>query len=265
LELERERPEEAAAHLEQALILVARSDDGTVRSELCMWAARAIADQCEAALVRGRSPDVESMRRRCDEVVATARAAIVEFETRGGGPTPRMLAAHAQATAERSRLSQSDPELWDAAARGWEIAHEPYPEAYCRWREAEAVLEGRVSRVRAADALNRAWQISRQLGLGPLSARIVRLAQRGRLELQDDAPPAPSIESQAGAELGLTAREVEVLGQLAAGRSDREIGEALFISKKTVSVHVSNVLRKLSVAGRVEAGKIGQAHGLGAA
>ena len=63
-------------------------------------------------------------------------------------------------------------------------------------------------------------------------------------------------------ELGLTTREVEILEQLAGGRSDREIGEALFISKKTVSVHVSNVLRKLAVANRFEAAKIGQAHGL---
>jgi DNA-binding NarL/FixJ family response regulator len=62
--------------------------------------------------------------------------------------------------------------------------------------------------------------------------------------------------------LGLTAREVEVLGQLAAGKSDREIGETLYISKKTVSVHVSNVLRKLAVANRIEAGKIAHAHGL---
>jgi hypothetical protein len=46
--------------------------------------------------------------------------------------------------------------------------------------------------------------------------------------------------------------------------SDKEIGESLFISKKTVSVHVSNVLRKLAVANRYEAGRIGQLHGLGA-
>ena len=65
------------------------------------------------------------------------------------------------------------------------------------------------------------------------------------------------------ADLGLTPREVEVLGQLAAGRTDGEIAEALFISKKTASVHVSNLLRKLEVANRVEAGRIGQAQGLG--
>jgi DNA-binding NarL/FixJ family response regulator len=66
-----------------------------------------------------------------------------------------------------------------------------------------------------------------------------------------------------GSDLGLTPREVEVLGLLAQGRTDREIAELLFISRKTASVHVSNLLRKLEVASRIEAGRIGQAHGLG--
>src|SRR4029077_10774959 len=45
--------------------------------------------------------------------------------------------------------------------------------------------------------------------------------------------------------MGLTAREVEVLRLVATGRSNREIGDALFISRKTASVHVSNILSKL--------------------
>ncbi|WP_216858366.1 response regulator transcription factor, partial [Actinomadura verrucosospora] len=53
--------------------------------------------------------------------------------------------------------------------------------------------------------------------------------------------------------LGLTPRETEVLRLVAAGRSNREIAEALFISVKTASVHVSNILGKLGVAGRGEA------------
>ena len=56
-----------------------------------------------------------------------------------------------------------------------------------------------------------------------------------------------------------------MLGHLTAGSTDREIAEALFISKKTASVHVSNLLRKLEAGSRIEAGKIGRAHGLGAA
>ena len=64
-------------------------------------------------------------------------------------------------------------------------------------------------------------------------------------------------------DLGLTSREVEVLGQLAVGKTDAQIAVQLFISKKTVSVHVSNLLRKLDVANRFEAGEIGQQVGLG--
>ena len=63
------------------------------------------------------------------------------------------------------------------------------------------------------------------------------------------------------AQLGLTPREAEVLALVAAGRSNRQIAQALFISPKTVGVHVSNILAKLGVAGRVEAAAI--AHRLG--
>ncbi|MER7370746.1 response regulator transcription factor, partial [Nonomuraea wenchangensis] len=56
-----------------------------------------------------------------------------------------------------------------------------------------------------------------------------------------------------GQPLGLTARELEVLREVTNGRSNREIAETLVISVKTVSVHVSNILAKLGVAGRGEA------------
>ena len=55
------------------------------------------------------------------------------------------------------------------------------------------------------------------------------------------------------APLGLTARELEVLELVAAGRSNREIAAELFISAKTASVHVSNILAKLGVGSRGEA------------
>ena len=60
---------------------------------------------------------------------------------------------------------------------------------------------------------------------------------------------------------GLTEREREVLAALAAGQTNREIADELFISAKTASVHVSNILRKLDVEGRQEAARI--AHRLG--
>jgi DNA-binding NarL/FixJ family response regulator len=102
----------------------------------------------------------------------------------------------------------------------------------------------------------------RALRAEPLGNRVRNLAQRARIVLRDDDNVEADPRVAAGAELGLTPREVEVLGHVTAGRSDREIGATLFISTKTVSVHVSNVLRKLGVANRIEAGRIGQTHGL---
>ncbi|NVI90343.1 response regulator transcription factor, partial [Actinomadura sp. BRA 177] len=67
------------------------------------------------------------------------------------------------------------------------------------------------------------------------------------------APTRRCGRGRASAPLGLTPREFEVLRLVAEGRSNRDIAEALFISVKTASVHVSNILGKLDVASRGEA------------
>jgi DNA-binding CsgD family transcriptional regulator len=80
----------------------------------------------------------------------------------------------------------------------------------------------------------------------------------------DDALPAGSIaeafvgppEARSDAAFGLSNREREVLGLIVQGRTNREIGERLFISQKTVGVHVGNILSKLGVSGRVEAAMV---------
>ena len=64
------------------------------------------------------------------------------------------------------------------------------------------------------------------------------------------------------ARLGLTAREAEVLALVASGSSNRQLGAALYISEKTASVHVSNILRKLGVTSRVDAAAIAQRLGV---
>jgi DNA-binding NarL/FixJ family response regulator len=62
--------------------------------------------------------------------------------------------------------------------------------------------------------------------------------------------------------LGLTSREAEVLNLVAAGKTNREIGTELFVSDKTASVHVSNILRKLGVSSRVDAAAVAQRVGV---
>jgi DNA-binding NarL/FixJ family response regulator len=112
-------------------------------------------------------------------------------------------------------------------------------------------------------AAQTAWETAVRLKAAPLQARIERLAQRGRLTLAvADVDAGDAERTRLAEELGLTTRELEVLGHLALGRTDREIADALFISRKTASVHVSNILRKLDAANRVEAGAIGQRAGL---
>jgi DNA-binding CsgD family transcriptional regulator/tetratricopeptide (TPR) repeat protein len=66
-------------------------------------------------------------------------------------------------------------------------------------------------------------------------------------------PPTPHRRTDT---FGLSGREREVLALVAQGRTNREIGERLFISQKTVGVHVGNILSKLEVSGRVEAAAV---------
>jgi DNA-binding CsgD family transcriptional regulator len=119
-----------------------------------------------------------------------------------------------------------------------------------------AALAGQGDREAAAGPLREAAATADQLG-----ARLVRrwvddLARRAHIRLLDGVGGLPDRSH------GLTSREREVLRLIAAGSSNRQIGEALFISTKTASVHVSNILAKLGAAGRGEAAAIAYREGL---
>jgi len=143
--------------------------------------------------------------------------------------------------------------VWDEAAQAWETADEPYPLAVTLLRSAEAAL-GAGDRDGGAIRLRRAAELAQRLGAGPLRDDIAVLARRARITLgqRGDAAEARGQEPEPE-RLGLTARELEVLRLVAAGRSNREIAGELFISVKTASVHVSNILGKLGVTSRGEA------------
>ena len=145
---------------------------------------------------------------------------------------------------------------WDAAAAAWDRAGQPYELAVAMLRAAEAAMAGG-DRGGAARRLRRAADLADQLGAGPLAGEIGVLARSARLTLR----PGHDESSSGSPRLGLTAREFEVLRLVAAGRSNPEIAAELFISAKTASVHVSNILAKLGVSGRGEAAA--EAHRLG--
>ena len=116
---------------------------------------------------------------------------------------------------------------------------------------------------RPPHTFGRAADIADQLGARPLREQAEWLARRARLTLAGDpAAQAADPGEQARHKYGLTARELEVLRLLAAGRTNRAIAAELFISVKTASVHVSNIMAKLGVASRGEAAAIAYRLGL---
>jgi DNA-binding CsgD family transcriptional regulator len=161
---------------------------------------------------------------------------------------------HAKAEAEWSRLQgRSDPKAWLAAVEGFSYGH-VYEVARCRWRLAEALLGGG-DREEATVAAQAAHETAVRLGAAPLQAALELLARRGRLDLSIGLPPERGLA-------GLTPREVEVLRLLVEGRSNRQIAEELFISGKTVSVHVTRILAKLGVHSRRDAAVLARELGL---
>jgi ATP/maltotriose-dependent transcriptional regulator MalT len=175
----------------------------------------------------------------------------------------RLLAAFSDAGAGVGARQPEDADgepvellaAWDEAAAAWTILGEPYPLSETLLHAAETALASG-DRDGAAVRLRRAVPLADELGAHPLAEQIAILARRARIRLTgDDASEGqqPGDPGAGGGELGLTERELEVLRLVAAGRSNREIAAELFISPKTASVHVSNILGKLGVASRGEA------------
>ena len=163
----------------------------------------------------------------------------------------------AWARAEASRLElASDPAAWTETGGRLEGSGGPSPgRTRAGGRRRPGSTPGWTRRHRRP--ARRAYR-----GVGAGRGRLVqeceRLAGWHRIDLVAEPVEA---EPNALDRYGLTPREVEVLAGLSAGRTNQEIADELFISVKTASVHVSNILRKLEVGGRQEAARV--AHRLG--
>jgi DNA-binding CsgD family transcriptional regulator/tetratricopeptide (TPR) repeat protein len=148
-------------------------------------------------------------------------------------------------------------EDWLAVAEAWR-GHGLRPrEAYARWRAAEAFVRAD-DRASAEVSVRAAYELAQ--GIGWVGARdaLASLARRARLDLGTTGRTALSPADR----FGLTARELDVVALLAEGRTNRQIADTLFISAKTASVHVSNILAKLGVSNRGEAAAVARRFGL---
>uniref|UniRef100_UPI00403FD676 helix-turn-helix transcriptional regulator n=1 Tax=Streptomyces sp. DG1A-41 TaxID=3125779 RepID=UPI00403FD676 len=209
----------------------------------------------EAAAAEADARALPAARDGRAEVLESIFGAVKRLTTNA----PVWLAHEKWVRAELHRAeSRSTPDIWSEVVTAFEPLERPYDLARVRYRLAESLLTGggeADERDRATELLRLAHAVARHLGARPLADAATALAQRARLPLTPATEPdlAPADPAEA---LGLTSRERDVLRLVAAGHTNRRIAEELFISPKTASVHVSNILAKLGVSGRGEAAAV---------
>jgi DNA-binding CsgD family transcriptional regulator len=239
-----------------------------VTEDVAMYAAvvaAAMRIEADAAERARAGRDREGERTAVERATALRRGLADRLAT---GPSVGLLAIGvaargALADAELGRVTGgNDPESWRTVLDAAEGAGTLYVRALTAWRLAEALLDAREDRAPVARLLEEAIAEASRLGARPLLEVATGLAARARIPLAGVSPsaaestgPGPSGAAD-GAAYELTPRELEVLRLLAAGRTNRQIAEELFISESTAGVHVSHILGKLGVGGRVEAAAI---------
>jgi DNA-binding CsgD family transcriptional regulator/tetratricopeptide (TPR) repeat protein len=172
------------------------------------------------------------------------------------GPEGRAWVKRLDAETLRVRwLAGVDPPPQDSLVEAWREAEQLYADFghVHELATVRAVLAGILratgDQAAARELGDQAREVAHRLGAQPL---LDRLRAQGSSPARADGPASAT----------LTARESEILALVAEGRSNGEIAKLLFISAKTVSVHVSNILGKLGATGRTEAAAIARRRGL---
>jgi len=253
-----DRPGDALEQVRRALALLKVPILAIFCGRLLTAGMRACADLAEQARARRDEPAATAARAAADGMVSW----IGEMNAAPFTDHPFVATIPAERAtwhAEQTRLAgASDPDAWGGAGQAWQKLGCPHRAGYAWWRKAQAQLDAGQPAAEAAGPLRAAAATAE--GHVPLLSQVRLLAERARIPLptaaDDQAPGPPSAAPQLP--YGLTSRELAVLRLLAAGYTNVEIGEELYISRSTASVHVSNILRKLGVSSRVQAAAVAE-------
>lgn len=271
-------------------LAVARGDNDEARAALAavrfphilLLRLHTMAMEAELALSEGRRDDVQ---RVADDLLPLARLVpestllricALALHTRPAEPDRYLRAARENVDALAVSAGRpADLDAWWSVVQGahadacgapstarWQDASTAFTEAglpvRAAWADlywAAALVREGGDRAEAGARCASAHALARRLGAAPLRERVEELVRRARLDV-------PGIRRLTDGDLGLTDREAEVLRLVAAGRTNREIADLLYISPKTASVHVSNILRKVGAGNRGAAAAIAHQHGL---
>jgi DNA-binding CsgD family transcriptional regulator/tetratricopeptide (TPR) repeat protein len=242
----------AATSIEAALATMATQDEVPSLTEILKVAVRSYTDIAERRRAT-RIGDIAAAMSRATELAADVASLVDGTYLEGARSTPWMQAIGAPVAAETGRAEgRSDPQAWASAAAAHAAVGTMPEVAYCRYRQAEALLTAE-DRSGATAALVEAVELARRIGMVPLVGWIETIARRSRLSIEASVHVTVNLADEPHDPWGLSPREREVLDLLGEGRTNRQIGETLFISEKTASVHVTHILGKLGVSSRTEA------------
>lgn len=201
--------------------------------EIRAWALTAVAERSRLAAAGVPGPD---------------RASVVDIPADVPADPPNADIPNADVPADGSIADDAPGTAWRAAATSWTAIERPLESAYARFRLAEAVMG--VDRSMAVTELRSAEALAEPLRAEPLLSAITDLARRSRVRI---SAPQSVHQVEPAVPFGLTRREQEVLAELAQGLTNKQIAGRLFLSPRTVDVHVANVLMKLGARTRAEA------------
>jgi DNA-binding CsgD family transcriptional regulator len=219
------------------------------------------ADLAEAGRAVRDAARVAEAGMRASRILEAVEAAAGGLAAFGASQGTRLAAMRGLLAAEGARVEERDPAGdWAANAAAWEALGRPLVAAYARYRAAAAVLRDHGDRATVIEHLRAAHDTAATLGAAAIRKPTADLARRARIELDETG-----VDRKGGgfATFGFTEREREVLDLVAAGWSNQQIADRLFITRKTASVHVSNILGKLGVNTRTEAAALAHRLGLG--
>jgi DNA-binding CsgD family transcriptional regulator/tetratricopeptide (TPR) repeat protein len=233
-------------------VLPVNAVDPRVLDELMVFGARSTADLVQQAFDHRDQTAVQRHREALTRLVRTRETLPgIGFQPSCSDDTVQpALAALFAAEVGRTEGSENVLQLWRTAVATCAGAGMEWEQQLASWRLGSALIDTATKGTEAAEVLRGVHQYADQQGALPLTTAVEEVAAGAHISLTRPKPPPSGLVPAAFA--GLTEREKEVLAHLVAHRTNAEIAEALFISEKTVSVHVSNLLRKTACRSRRE-------------